>query len=95
MSDAQLALGEAQLARGRLGAAERSIGRALALREQALGPDHPELAEVLDALAAVLRASSREDEIPPLLERAARLREHLEERSAPEPGSSGGMLDPS
>jgi len=74
MSDAQLALGEAQLARGRLGAAERSLGRALALRQQAVGPDHPELAEILDAQIAVLRASSRDDEIPPLLERAARLR---------------------
>lgn len=107
MSDGWLALGEAQLARGRLGAAERSLGRALALRQQALGSEHPELAEILDAQVAVLRASSREDEIPSLVERAARLRASLGsgsseraspgsgERAAPEPASSDGMLEPS
>lgn len=97
MSDAQLALGEAQLARGRLGAAERSLGRALALREQALGSEHPELAEILDAQVTVLRASSREDEAQPLLERAARLRAGLGAGAGAgsEPGASDGMLDPS
>jgi tetratricopeptide (TPR) repeat protein len=97
MADGWLALGEAQLARGRLGAAERSLGRALALRQQALGSEHPELAEILDAQVAVLRASSREDESPPLVERAARLRASLGagERSAPEPAASDGMLEPS
>lgn len=103
MSDAQLALGEAQLARGRLGAAERSLARALALRQQALGAEHPELAEILDVQAAVLRASSREEEAQPLLERAARLRAGLGSGSssgtgsgsASEPAASGGMLDPS
>ena len=97
MADAWLALGEAQLARGRLGAAERSLGRALALRQQALGSEHPELAEILDAQVAVLRASSRDDETPPLVDRAARLRQSLEpgERAAPEPAATDGMLDPS
>jgi tetratricopeptide (TPR) repeat protein len=91
MSDAHLALGEAQLARGRLGAAERSIALALALRQQAMGAEHPELGEILDAQVAVLRASSRDDEVPPLLERVARLRERL----AAEPASVDGMLAPS
>lgn len=97
MSDAQLALGEAQLARGRLGAAERSLGRALALREQALGAEHPELAEILDAQVTVLRASSREEEAQPLLERAARLRAGLGvgAGAGSEPGATDGMLDPS
>jgi hypothetical protein len=95
MSDAYLALGEAQLARGRLGAAERSIALALELRQQAMGAEHPELGEILDAQVAVLRASSRDDEVPPLLERVARLRERLGERSAAEPVPVDGMLAPS
>lgn len=95
MSDGYLALGEALLARGRLGAAERSLGLALDLRQRAVGTDHPELVEILEAQVAVLRASSREDEAQPVLERIARLGERL--RS--DPGSTGapadGMLAPS
>lgn len=99
MSDAQLALGEAQLARGRLGAAERSIARALALRERAMGAEHPELVEILEVQVTILRASSRDDDAQPVLERAARLRSLLGsgqgERPTAEPAATGGMLDPS
>jgi tetratricopeptide (TPR) repeat protein len=91
MADAYLALGEAQLARGRLGAAERSLSLALALRQETMGAEHPELGEILDAQVAVLRASSREDEAQPLLDRVARLRERL----TGEPGPVDGMLAPS
>ncbi len=98
MAEALLALGEAQLLRGRLGAAERSLARALELREP-VGVDHPELAEILEAQIAVLRASSREDEAQPLIERVALLRAQVAgrpgERSTSEPASTDGMLDPS
>ncbi|MCB9713474.1 MAG: tetratricopeptide repeat protein [Myxococcales bacterium] len=84
-AEAYLALGEVQLARGQVGAAERSTSLALARRQRALGPEHPELGEILDAQVAVLRASAREDEVGPLLERRARLRERLD---APRAGAA-------
>lgn len=84
-AEAYLALGEVQLARGQVGAAERSTSLALARRQRALGPEHPELGEILDAQVAVLRASAREDEVGPLLERRARLRERLD---APRAGTA-------
>lgn len=90
MSDGYLALGEAQLARGRLGAAERSVARALGLRERAVGTEHPELCEILDAQVAILRASGRDEEVPPVLERAEQLREGLAAASVP----VDGMLEP-
>jgi hypothetical protein len=93
MSDGYLALGEAQLARGRLGAAERSISLALALRQQAVGVEHPELGEILEAQVAVLRASSREDEAQPLLDRVARLRERLADGPVEGPGRQRRPLE--
>jgi hypothetical protein len=67
------------------------VALALALRQRTVGAEHPELGEILDAQVAVLRASSRDDEAQPLLERAARLRERL----AAGPAASDGMLGPS
>jgi len=73
MADACLAMGEVQLARGHFGAAESNLAQALRLREEALGAEHPELREILDAQLAVLRATSRSAEVEPLLDRLARL----------------------
>ncbi|MEM6995582.1 MAG: tetratricopeptide repeat protein, partial [Myxococcota bacterium] len=68
------ALGEVQLARGQLGAAEQTFARALSVREEMLGEEHPELAEILEGQAAVLRATSRDEEAEALTSRAAELR---------------------
>ncbi len=72
-ADGWLALGELQLARAQFGAAQESFGYALRIREDALGHDHPELGEVLDGLAAVLRASGRESEAAAVDERRDRV----------------------
>jgi tetratricopeptide (TPR) repeat protein/CHAT domain-containing protein len=48
---------------------------ALALREQALGPDHPAVAESLQSLADLLRETAEYAEARPLYERALAVRE--------------------
>ncbi|MBX7212116.1 MAG: tetratricopeptide repeat protein [Verrucomicrobiaceae bacterium] len=50
--------------------AERLMRRALAIDEQRLGSDHPEIAGHLNNLGCLLRATSRIDEAEPLLRRA-------------------------
>ena len=44
---------------GRYGEAESLFRRALAIREQALGPDHPDTATSLNGLAASLPGQGR------------------------------------
>jgi tetratricopeptide (TPR) repeat protein len=50
--------------------ARQLLGRALAIREKALGPDHPETAESLSNLATLLRAQGDLAGARPLYERA-------------------------
>ena len=63
---------------GRYGEAEPLLRRALAIREQALGPDHPDTATSLNSLGVLLRAQ-RPTELRLLLKEAEpRLRRALE-----------------
>ena len=55
---------------GRYAEAEPPYKRALAIREQALGPEHPEVANSLSSLAALHRAQGRYGEAEPLFKRA-------------------------
>lgn len=50
--------------------AESALRRVLALQEEALGPDHPDVARTLNDLAVVLRDQGRGGEAEPLLRRA-------------------------
>jgi Flp pilus assembly protein TadD len=50
--------------------AEPLYQRALALREQALGPNHPEVAQSLNNLAIIYSAQGRKAKAEPLLQRA-------------------------
>lgn len=61
-ADGWLALGEMHLGRGQFGPAHEAFNAALRVREDTLGGTHPELGEVLDGLATVLRATGREAE---------------------------------
>ena len=54
--------------------AEPLFKRSLAIREQALGPDHPDVAASLHNLAALYRATGRAEEAKALEDRAARIR---------------------
>jgi tetratricopeptide (TPR) repeat protein len=49
--------------------------RALRIREQALGPDHPDVATSLNNLALLYRAQGRYEQAAPLLKRALAIRE--------------------
>jgi serine/threonine-protein kinase len=68
-------LGKLLQARGKYAEAEPLFRRALALREKALGPDHPELVEVLEGYAAVLRQIDRPEEAARLQQRAKAIRD--------------------
>lgn len=48
--------------------------RALAIREKALGPKHPNVALSLENLAALYRATKRDTDAEPLEQRAAMIR---------------------
>ncbi|MDE3052029.1 MAG: tetratricopeptide repeat protein, partial [Nitrospirota bacterium] len=54
--------------------AEPLYRRALAIRERALGPSHPEVAKTLEDLANVLRKVGRADEAVSLEARARDIR---------------------
>jgi tetratricopeptide (TPR) repeat protein len=56
--------------RGQFADAETMYRRALALDERNHGPNHPDVALDLDALAGLLRATNRWDEAEPMLRRA-------------------------
>ncbi|MEI2781231.1 MAG: tetratricopeptide repeat protein [Candidatus Competibacter sp.] len=61
--------------RARYGEAEPLHERALAIRERALGPDHPATAQSLNNLAELYRKRGRLAEAEPLFERALAIRE--------------------
>lgn len=48
--------------------------QAVAIAEKALGPDHPNVAASLENLAAVYRATKRDEEAETLEQRASRIR---------------------
>src|SRR5262249_30487612 len=50
--------------------------RALALREQALGPTHPDVAESLNTLAQVYEDQGQDSEALPLIQRALAILAH-------------------
>ena len=62
-------------ATGRYGEAEPLYRRALVIREQALGPAHPDVASSLNNLAELLRATGRSGEAEPLYRRALEILE--------------------
>ncbi len=59
---------------GRYEQSEPLLNRALAIYEKALGPDHPDVATSLENLAALYRATKRDEEAETLEQRAARIR---------------------
>ena len=54
--------------------AEPLFQRALAIREQALGPEHPDVATGLENYAALLRQTEREDKAEEMVARAKAIR---------------------
>jgi tetratricopeptide (TPR) repeat protein len=62
--------GEFLCARGRYAKADSLCQRVLALREKALGPEHPDVAESLNNLAVLYHAQGQYAKAEPLLERA-------------------------
>ena len=68
-------LGRAYQAMGRPDAAEANYREALAIREQALGADHPEVAASLTALAEFLASQFRFQEAEPLLRRVLEIQQ--------------------
>ena len=59
---------------GRLAEAESLIARAVAIREEAIAPDHPDLASALEVYAIVLQMTGRESEGEAMDARAAAIR---------------------
>jgi len=60
--------------RGNYGAAEPLYERSLAIREKALDPDHPDVAQSLENYAALMRKTGHDDEAVKLERRAATIR---------------------
>jgi tetratricopeptide (TPR) repeat protein len=61
-------------AQGQYAEAEALYKRSLAIKEKALGPDHPDVATSLENLAVLCRATNRAKEADALGQRAARIR---------------------
>jgi tetratricopeptide (TPR) repeat protein len=61
--------------RARYREAEPLYQRALAIREQQLGPQHPDTANSLNNLAGLYRAQGKDEQAEPLLKRALAIRE--------------------
>ena len=59
---------------GKYAKAEPLYRRALAIREKALGPDHPDLAQSLENYAALLRQTGRSAEATEMEARAKAIR---------------------
>lgn len=89
MADAYLALGSVQRAKGQLGAAELSLGRAYDLRAQSLGPRHPELREVVETVIDLLQTSGRHTELAVWSERAALLPAAVEPEASRDSAAAG------
>jgi tetratricopeptide (TPR) repeat protein len=62
--------------------------RSLAIREEVLGPSHPDTATSLNSLAATLNAQGRYSEAQPLYERALAIREEVLGPSHPDTATS-------
>ncbi|CAN0422393.1 unnamed protein product, partial [Ectocarpus sp. 13 AM-2016] len=61
--------------KGKYDEAEPLYIRAIAIREKALGPDHPDVASCLKNLADPLQSQGKYDEAEPLYIRAIAIRE--------------------
>ena len=75
-------LGELYRRQGRLGDAERTLLRALEVKEQGLGPNHPDVATSLANLGLLYVANGRELDAAPLLERALAIQERRPEKAS-------------
>ncbi len=65
---------------GKYAEAEPLYKRSLAIREKALGPQHPDVAQSLENYAALLRNMNREDEVAKMEARAKAIRaKHAQE----------------
>ena len=73
---------------GRYTEAEPFYERALAIREKALGPEHPDVATTLENYASLLRKMDRSQEAEPLESRARAIR--AKKRLIRNPGSEPG-----
>ena len=67
-------LAELYRAQGKYAEAEPLHKRALAIREKALGPEHPEVAQSLENYSALLHKTGRGDEAATLEARAKAIR---------------------
>ncbi len=65
-------------AQGNYAEAEPLYRRSLAIREKALGPEHPDVAQSLDNYAALLRETGRADEAAEMEARAKAIRAKYE-----------------
>lgn len=63
-----------RMAEDRYSEAERLYARALAIREEALGSEHPELATSLENYAVLLRQTARADDADRMEARAKAIR---------------------
>jgi eukaryotic-like serine/threonine-protein kinase len=68
-------LANLKLYQGRFAEAEPLDRRALAIREKALGPDHPDVAVTLEGMAGVSPGEGRGEEAVALLQRTLAIRE--------------------
>src|SRR5262249_36526667 len=74
----------AQQARGRADRAEAACRRSLRLLEQALGPDHPDLANVLNTLAGILQGRTAYDEAEAACRRSVAIVEAIPRGAGPD-----------
>jgi len=70
---------------GEYAEAERFYRRSLAIREKALGPDHPDVATSLDNLAELYQAQGKYAEAEPLLQRSLAIRKGATNRLGAKP----------
>jgi len=73
-ADAYGNLGVLYKTRGDLERAEEMCQKSLAIREEMLGADHPDVADSLEELAGLYRVTNREEEAEALEKRAGRIR---------------------
>ncbi len=71
--------------KGEYAEAERLYRRSLAIREKALGPDHPDVATSLDNLAELYQAQGKYAEAEPLLQRSLAIRKGATKRLGAKP----------
>jgi tetratricopeptide (TPR) repeat protein len=78
---------------GELGSARGLYERAVAIRERALGPDHPHTAMSLSKLASLLRLQGELAAVRPLYQRALAIREKRLGHDHPDTADSRRALD--